>query len=72
MKKSFFVFLLLPLLLIHFKTYGQVWNEVNGYDGVGRHHPITVANDNYGYMIAGQDATFSNNLDDVYLSLIHI
>ena len=66
MKKSFFVFLLPPLLLIHFITYGQVWNEVNGYDGVGRHHPITVANDNYGYMIAGQDATFSNNLNDVY------
>ena len=66
MKKLFFKFLLTTLLLIHSTSYGQVWYEVNGYDAIGRHHPITVANDNYGYMIAGQDATFSNNLDDVY------
>ena len=52
--------------IIDFTTYGQVWYEVNGHDAIGRHHPITVANENYGYMIAGQDATFSNNLDDVY------
>ena len=66
MKNSLFIFILNPFLFIHFITYGQIWNEVNGYDGIGRHHPITIANDNYGYMIAGQDATFSNNLDQVY------
>ena len=59
-------FLLTPFVLIHSISYGQVWYEVNGYDAIGRHHPITIANDNYGYMIAGQDATFSNNLDQVY------
>ena len=66
MKKSFLKFLLTPLILIHSISYGQVWNEVNGYNGIGRHHPITIANENYGYIIAGQDATFSNNLDQVY------
>ena len=57
---------LATFLFIDFIAYGQVWNEANGYNEIGRHHPITVANDNYGYMIAGQDATFSNNLDDVF------
>ena len=52
MKKSLFIFFLATFLFIDFITYGQVWNEANGYNGIGRHHPITVANDNYGYMIA--------------------
>ena len=65
MKKSFIIFLLAAFLFIDFTTYGQVWYEVNGYGG-RKTYPITVVNDNYGYMIAGQDATFSNNLDDVF------
>ena len=46
--------------------YCQEWEQLSSYNGVGRHHPITVASNNFGYMIAGQSATFSNNLDDVY------
>ena len=34
--------------------------------GNGRHHPITVANDQYGYVLAGQAGFASLNLDDVH------
>ena len=32
----------------------------------GRHHPITVANGQYGYVIAGQAGFAALNLDDVF------
>ena len=34
--------------------------------GNGRHHPITVANDQYGYVLAGQAGFAALNLDDVH------
>ena len=65
--KNFFLYILyVYLLLIPIDIVSQEWIEMSGYNSVGRHHPITVSNDNYGYMITGQSASFSNNLDDVF------
>ena len=32
------------------------WTQMTSPSGNGRHHPITVANDQYGYVLAGQAA----------------
>jgi len=66
MKNFFLNKFCIYLLLIPFDIVAQEWIEMSGYNSVGRHHPITVANNNYGYMITGQSASFSNNLDDVF------
>ena len=60
------LFFLLGTFVHICNVYSQEWVQVNGYNAIGRHHPITIGNDNFGYMIAGQSATFSNNLDDVF------
>ena len=53
---------LLSLLLILLPLFAccQVWNQESNFIGDGRHHPITFANDNYGFVISG------SYLDDVY------
>lgn len=62
---------LLFLALICFSSVGSVcgqvdWTQMASFDGTGRHHPITVANDQYGYVIAGQAGFAALNLDDVH------
>ena len=63
MKKHFFI--ALYAILTSSFALAQSWESMTGHDGVGRHHPITVANDQYGYVIAGQ-ANNGNNLSDVH------
>ena len=38
----------------------QNWNQVSNFIEDGRHHPITFANDNFGFVVSG------SYLDDVY------
>ena len=49
---------LLPILLLCCVTGSglaqETWIQMSSPTGTGRHHPITVANDQYGYVIAGQ------------------
>ena len=59
--------LLLSLLVFSVSSQAQnEWMSMASYDANGRHHPITVANDQYGYVIAGQAGFAALNLDDVY------
>jgi len=53
--KKILLFLLLPLL-----GFSQLWDQQSNFIGDGRHHPITFANDNYGFVVSG------SYLDDVY------
>tara|TARA_B100001142_G_C14336471_1_gene656103 strand:+ start:326 stop:2287 length:1962 start_codon:yes stop_codon:yes gene_type:complete len=55
----------LLLILISSLSFAQDWNFVGYYDGDARHHPITFANDRYGYVIAGQNFK-GTDLDDVF------
>ena len=48
MKKILFVLMMYPL----FGT-SQNWNQVSNFIEDGRHHPITFANDNYGFVVCG-------------------
>ena len=61
---------LLPILLLCSVTGSglaqETWIQMSSPTGTGRHHPITVANDQYGYVIAGQAGFASLNLDDVH------
>lgn len=61
---------LLPILLLCCVTGSvlaqETWIQMSSPTGTGRHHPITVANDQYGYVIAGQAGFASLNLDDVH------
>ena len=47
MKKLLF-FLLFPYIL-----FSQNWSNSSNFIGDGRHHPITFANDNYGFVVSG-------------------
>ena len=42
------------------------WTQMTSPSGNGRHHPITVANDQYGYVLAGQAGFAALDLDDVH------
>ena len=48
MKKLLFLLMMYPL----FGT-SQNWNQVSNFIEDGRHHPITFANDNYGFVVCG-------------------
>ena len=48
MKKLLFILMILPILGI-----SQSWNQVSNFIEDGRHHPITFANDNYGFVVCG-------------------
>ena len=52
-------------LLLSPWSFAQSWESMTGHSGAGRHHPITVSNDQYGYVIAGQSGT-GTDLDDVH------
>jgi len=53
---------LFRLLLIISPSFGfcQIWEQAANFIGDGRHHPITFASDDYGFVISG------SYLDDVY------
>ena len=55
MKKLLFLLMMCPLFGI-----SQNWNQVSNFIEDGRHHPITFANDTYGFIVAG------SYLDNVY------
>lgn len=57
---------LLPLLMCALLGPAQDWVQLSSPSGNGRHHPITVANDQYAYVLAGQAGFASLNLDDVH------
>ena len=58
---------LVAFLLAAFAVSAQdSWTQMTSPVGNGRHHPITVANDQYGYVLAGQAGFASLNLDDVH------
>ena len=46
---------ILLLLVIPFFTFAQPWDFVGNYDSDGRHHPVTFSNDNFGFVLAGQN-----------------
>ena len=48
MKKLLFLFIIIPVI-----SLSQVWNQVSSFIDDGRHHPITFANDNFGYVMSG-------------------
>jgi len=62
---SRFFFLLATFSLLT-SLSAQEWAQMASPVGNGRHHPITVANDQYGYVLAGQAGFASLNLDDVH------
>jgi N-acetylneuraminic acid mutarotase len=43
-----------------FFCFSQQWDQASNFTADGRHHPITFANDNYGFVVSG------SYLDDVY------
>lgn len=57
---------LLTLLMCTLLGPAQDWVQLSSPSGNGRHHPITVANDQYAYVLAGQAGFASLNLDDVH------
>jgi N-acetylneuraminic acid mutarotase len=46
---------LVLLLFIPFFTFAQQWDFVGNYDSDGRHHPVTFSNDDFGFVLAGQN-----------------
>lgn len=60
------ILLLLSFLSPLFSLAQTEWQAMSSFGGNGRHHPITVANDEYGYVIAGQAGFAALNLDDVF------
>ena len=60
------VLLFLSLLSPFYSLAQTDWQAMSSFGGNGRHHPITVANDEFGYVIAGQAGFAALNLDDVF------
>ena len=52
--------LFFPLILA-----GQEWVQLSSYPGPGRHHPITFSNNQFGFVMAGQNSS-GEYLEDVY------
>jgi N-acetylneuraminic acid mutarotase len=48
MKKLLFILIMFPIV-----GTSQSWNQVSNFIEDGRHHPITFANDNYGFVVCG-------------------
>jgi N-acetylneuraminic acid mutarotase len=55
MKKLIFLIIILPSIL-----FSQQWDQASSFISNGRHHPITFANNNFGFVMAG------SYLDDAY------
>ena len=67
MKKLIFILIMFPI----FGT-SQSWNQVSNFIEDGRHHPITFANDNYGFVVCGSytNEVFKyDKLNDSWLQL---
>jgi N-acetylneuraminic acid mutarotase len=47
------------------QSQAQTWTAVSSYNADSRHHPITFANDRYGFVIAGNSG-FGEYLEDVH------
>lgn len=63
----FLFFLLLSLAGFTTEAVAQdSWIQVTSPPGNGRHHPIAVANDQFGYVLAGQAGFAALDLDDIY------
>lgn len=60
------LFCLLLMAFSFLAAAQEQWMEMASFQGNGRHHPITVANADYGYVIAGQAGFAALNLDDVF------
>jgi len=61
----FTISLLLLFCGVHAHAQSE-WMQRTSPPGTGRHHPIAVANDQFGYVLAGQAGFASLDLDDVY------
>ena len=48
MKKLLFILIMFPIV-----GTSQSWNQVSNFIEDGKHHPITFANDNYGFVVCG-------------------
>ncbi|MEE2931216.1 MAG: hypothetical protein VX370_01655 [Bacteroidota bacterium] len=67
MKKGLFVLLFFPTIIL-----AQGWNQVSNFIGDGRHHPITFANNDYGFVVSGSylnDAFKYDKLNDTWIQL---
>lgn len=47
---------LILLIFVPILSFAQNWNFLGYYPAEGRHHPVTFANNKYGYVIAGQNS----------------
>ena len=54
------IYLTICSVFIVFFGHSQNWTQVSNFINEGRHHPITFANDNFGYVMSG------SYLDDAY------
>lgn len=62
-----FLFILLPCFI-----FSQSWNQSTNFIGTGRHHPITFANDDFGFVFSGSyltDAYKYNKSNDSWIQL---
>ena len=67
MKIIVFLFILLPCFI-----FSQSWNQSTNFIGTGRHHPITFANDDFGFVFSGSyltDAYKYNKSNDSWIQL---
>ncbi|MEE2954261.1 MAG: hypothetical protein VX347_03720 [Bacteroidota bacterium] len=67
MKKLLIILIFYPLVSI-----SQNWTQVANFSFSGRHHPITFANDNFGFVVAGSylnDVYKYDKLNDVWVQL---
>ena len=67
MKKGLVVLLFFPTIIL-----AQGWNQVSNFIGDGRHHPITFANNDYGFVVSGSylnDVFKYDKLNDTWIQL---
>jgi len=60
------IVLLVGLGFCHNGNAQDEWEQMQSPSGLGRHHPITVANTEFAYVLAGQDGITGQNLSDVH------
>jgi hypothetical protein len=59
---------MIAAVILSFLYFGQAlkWEQVTGYPGEGRHHPITFANETHGFLLTG--STFTSTVtSDFYM-----
>ena len=65
--RKFLFFVLFPFIL-----FSQNWTTSSNFIGDGRHHPITFANDNYGFVVSGSylnDVFKYDKINDTWIQL---